>query len=241
MVRSVDSDFSAFLEFVETYDLSVVTADAKRRTSLRSAHKVYLAALHLWSRCNSMANEGAFELQTLVVPAESHAMLLFKEAIADLGSSLLCAVHGLYKQAQACLRSSVENFVRFSTSIFDANAAATTSVFELFASARLTPMYANDTDPLDKLHSLYGELCKFVHSATLDHMTGNHALETFPAYDEDGFQGWITAARSIVKGYYRSLIFSNRSIYLRAHFRTQEVFDLILSAKQRSDLLGDAP
>lgn len=239
MVRSVDSDFASFMEFVGTYTLTVVTADAKRRTALRSAHKVYLAALHLWSRCNSMAEAANFTLHTSNVPVTSLSMLLFKEAVADLGSSLLCAVHGLYKQAHACLRSSIENFVRFSTSVFDANAAATTSVSDLFNSARATQMFANDTDPLDKLHSIYGELCKFVHSATLDHMTGNHALETFPSFDEEKFQSWLSAARSIVKGYYRALIFANRSIYLQAHFRTQEVFDLIISAKQRITLLGE--
>lgn len=239
MVRSVDNDFAAFIEFVGAYNLSVVTADAKRRTALRSAHKIYLASLHLWSRCNAMAEAASFELNGFKIPAKGQSMALFKEAIADLGSSLLCAVHGLYKQAQACLRSSVENFVRFTTNVFDENAAASTSVFELFKSARDTPIYANDTDQLDRLHSLYGELCKFVHSASLDHMTGNHALQTFPAYDEAQFQSWLTAARSIVKGYYRTLIFANRSIYLRAHFRTQEVFDLVISAKQRGSLLGE--
>lgn len=238
MVRSVDSDFSGFLNFVETYDLAVVTSDAKRRTALRSAHKIYLASLHLWSRCNHMAEHGAFELHARKVTTGEFQMLQFKESIADLGSGLLCAVHGLYKQAQTCLRSSIENFVRFSTGVFDENAAATTSVFDLFASARTAPMYASDVKPLNKLHSIYGDLCKFVHSSTLDQMTGNHALETFPVYSEVEFQAWLSSTRAVVKEYYTALIFTNRAIYLRAHFRTQEVFDLVISAKQRSDLLG---
>jgi hypothetical protein len=88
-----------------------------------------------------------------------------------------------------------------------------------------------------QLRSLYTGLCKYSHSASLDHMSGVHALRHFPTFDIEVFKTWTEHAREASKAMMSTLFFSDPDIYLKAHFQTQEVFDLLIPAHVRKRLL----
>ncbi len=137
------------------------------------------------------------------------------------------------------LRSSIENYLRFSSGAFDKTGITTTSIYELFDIARKTdPFYGNREIYLDRLRSSYVELCKFSHSASLAHMAGIHALAHFPAFDTRAFQGWLAFAKKCMSAMATVTFIGQPSLYLNAHFKAQELIDLLIPTNVRLSLLN---
>lgn len=236
MSRLISNDFIEFSHYLSMYSLE----GAKHSTNaeLKRAHKYYYSILNLWAQFQYNLNHKGVFVDGYKIEKESALIPFLREAISDIGSGLFCCIHGAYKPAHMSLRSSIENFLRFSSGCFESEALTTTSVHRLFAVAKHTPLFSkNNTYFYSDLKSSYGELCKYTHSASLDYMFGVHALSHFPAIDKKSFESWNRHVESICKVIINSLVLSDPGVYLKAHFKVKEVLDVVLSDEVRVAIL----
>jgi hypothetical protein len=205
---------------------------------LKAGHKIYLPLLHVWSHCYLLATKKRLKLCDVKITKDSKELVFLKEGVSDIGNGFFCCFHGAYKPAHMALRSGIENFMRFIAGAFDSGAITTTSIFELFDIAKSTPPFGGTNAKYHgQLRSIYTALCKYSHSASLDHMSGVHALRHFPTFDIEAFKTWTEYASEASRAMTSILLFSDPDIYLKAHFLTQEVFDLLIPAHVRKRLL----
>jgi hypothetical protein len=241
MVRSVDDDFKKLCDFLSGYSLSHLSADEVQKPLLKKSHKLYLSILHLWAQCQHQVLNNHLLLDGVEVGPDSELLPFFREAVSDIGNGFFCCLHGVYKPAHMALRSSIENFLRFMSGGFDHSALTSTSVYELFDIAKQTvPFSAGKVRHHSRLQGSYKELCKFTHSASLDHMSGVHALSHFPSFDKDDLASWSEHAESVCEAIASTLCLSDRSLYLKSHYKTREVLDILLPMDVRLEILNEA-
>lgn len=238
MARDIDADFRLLKDFIDKYSLASIGQTESQLGVVKRAHKAYLPFLQFWSICLDEVATGEFSLFGQLIDAASQEFAHLREAVSDIGSGLFCCLHGAYKPGHMALRSSIENFLRFSASLFDERALTTTSIYELFDLARVTAPFADSrVTYIDKLRSNYSDLCKYTHSASLEHMVGIHALAHFPSFDEQVFDGWLTYAKSSMSSMAAVTVLGYPSIYLKAHFSAVELLDLLIPQSDRLVLL----
>ncbi|MES2408608.1 MAG: hypothetical protein V4528_14960 [Pseudomonadota bacterium] len=239
MVRAIDRDFESLNSFLEGYTLREIGHNVEQVKIVKAAHKSYLPFLQFWAICSDETAKNNFSIFSQPVLTESQEFSHLREAVSDIGSGLFCCLHGAYKPGHMALRSSIENYLRFSSGAFDKTGITTTSIYELFDIARKTdPFYGNREIYLDRLRSSYVELCKFSHSASLAHMAGIHALAHFPAFDTRAFQGWLAFAKKCMSAMATVTFIGQPSLYLNAHFKAQELIDLLIPTNVRLSLLN---
>jgi hypothetical protein len=238
MVRAIDKDFRQLQEYFTKYDLNHIAKNPSQLATVRAAHKAYLPFLQFWAIVSSVALKGGLKIYGVDLNVTSAQYAHLMEAVSDVGSGLFCCLHGAYKPGHMSLRSSIENFLRFAGGAFDPKALQTTSVYTLFALSKNTPAFANtNASYLIQLRSMYVELCKFSHSATLAHMAGIHALAHFPSFDEPAFQGWIRMAKECMTAMMAVALLGQPSLYSGAHFSAREVLDTLLPEAERLRLI----
>lgn len=238
MVRAVDSDFETLRTFLASYTLDGVVEDAEQLSVVRAAHKYYLSFLQFWAICSDEAQKGSLTFFQRKVEVDTPGYFSLREAISDVGSGFFCCLHGAYKPGHMSLRSSVENYLRFSAGGFNKSALTTTSIYNLFDIAKKTkPFIGSRRIYFDGLRSSYTELCKFSHSASLAHMAGIHALAHFPSFDEKAFQGWLAFAKTCMTAIVSVTLLGRPSLYLNCHFSAQELLDQLLPQSERLVIL----
>jgi hypothetical protein len=141
------------------------------------------------------------------------------------------------------LRSSIENFLRFSGGISDGQALKTTSVFVLFDIASATPQFLGERKKFhSQLRGIYTELCKETHTASLDHMASVHSLNHFPEFDARQFKNLSRHAKQVVVAVATVLTLACPELFLKAHFETKEIIEQIVAIKERKAILfGNHP
>jgi len=238
MVRAVDDDFKILKRYLSDYSLINVLDDSTNLLIVKSAHKTYLPFLQLWAICKDAFDKSIFEFFGHKVEESGGEFVHLKETISDIGSGFFCCLHGAYKPGYMALRSGIENFLRFAAGSFDSKAIETTSVYELFDIAKkTTPFATTHRDHLRVLRASYVELCQYTHSASLEHMSGIHALAHFPSFDETAFKGWITLARACIASMSSITLIGQPSLYNNAHFSAKELLDEMLPQTERLTLL----
>lgn len=241
MARGIDTDFQLLREFISNYRLDGLENDTGNLSVIKSSHKSYLPFLQLWSICSEKADKNEFIFFDREVKPVSPEFFNLRETISDTGSGLFCCLHGAYKPGHMALRSSIENFLRFATAPFDSSALTTTSIYDLFGLARnVKPFSGSRVVYIDRLRSAYVELCKYTHSASLDHMTGLHALAHFPTFEKDAFQEWVDCAKNCMSSIGAVIVLGNPSIFIEAHYSAKELLELLIPQDVRLALLrGD--
>jgi len=238
-VRETDKDFEFLKIFIEDYNLRAIGQNTSHLKDVKTAHKSYFSFLQFWSVCLNEANKKSFSIFNRQIPIETQEFLHLRESVSDVGSGLFCCLHGAYKPGYMALRSSIENYLRFSSGIFDGNAITTTSVYELFDIAKKIELFSNGRKTyLQHLRCSYIELCKYSHSASLNHMSGIHALDYFPTFDTQSFQSWLTLAKKCMTAMVTVTMLGNQNMYLKAHFNTRELIDLLIPKAERITILG---
>ncbi len=238
MARATSRDFEDLKTFLATYNLKSVVEDVERLNTVRSAHKCYLPFLQFWAILSDHAEKGTLNFYQHHVKVTDIEFNHLRETISDVGSGLFCCLHGAYKPGHMSLRSSIENYLRFASGRFDKLALTTTSIYDLFDIAKKTePFNGCRKHYLDQLRSSYSELCKFSHSATLEHMAGIHALAHFPSFDEKAFQIWQTFASTCMNAIATVTLLGQPSLYLNAHFSAKELLDQLLPQAARTSIL----
>lgn len=239
MVRSVDRDFNHLCSFVKEYSLASMATGSAEKPLLRKAHKLYLSLLHLWAQCHHRVQTSHLSMDGAVIAEDSDLLTYLREAVSDVGNGFFCCLHGAYKPAHMALRSSIENFLRFISGTSDSAALTTTSVYDLFDIAKTIPPLSGTRSTLhSSLRADYKELCKFTHSASLVHMSGVHALSHFPCFEGDAFDSWNSHAESVCTAMASAICLSDRSIYLKAHYKTKEILDLLLPTAVRLEIMN---
>lgn len=242
MSRAIDRDFARLNEFIKNYSIASVTADVDQLSTIKSAHKCYLPFLQFWAICLEEANKGTFNHYDQEIEGADLAFSYLREAVSDVGSGFFCCLHGAYKPAHMALRSSIENYLRFSAGAFDESALTTTSVYDLFDLAKSTvPFSADRTLYLGQLRASYVELCKYSHSASLAHMAGIHALQHFPSFDKETFVEWLKHARTCMAAMTCVTVTGQPSLYLTAHFHAREMLEELIPQPVRLMLLKNGP
>lgn len=238
MSRGVDSDFEALRVFIQKYSISAIAEKSNQLAIVKSAHKGYLPFLQFWAICADKAANGGLRIFGQDIDENSREFAHLRESVSDIGSGFFCCLHGAYKPAHMALRSSIENFLRFAASAFDAAALETSSIFELFNIAKNTTPFGSDRSRYVRtLRSSYVELCKYSHSVSLDHMVGINALEHFPSFDERVFRGWQKHAKDCMTSMATVTTYGCPSLYVGAHFRAQEMLDELIPQSVRLTLL----
>ena len=238
MARMIARDFEALKEYLESYTLNAVINNPRQLDVIKTAHKGYLPFLQFWSVCLDAANNNTFSIFGKRIDVSSQEFAHFREAVSDVGNGLFCCLHGAYKSGHMALRSSIENYLRFATGPFDKSGLSTTSVYELFDIAKTThPFIDRRTAYLEQLRNIYVELCKFTHSATLEHMAGIHALAHFPSFDENAFRKWLIFKKKCMGVMTTVTLLGQPSLYLNSHFTAKEVIDLLFSHSERLEML----
>lgn len=238
MARAIDHDFEALKKFIEKYSINSVVETPNQLVIIKSAHKSYLAFLQFWAIFLDEAEKDGLNIYGQKVQGTDLEFTHFREAISDVGSGLFCCLHGAYKPAHMALRSSIENYLRFSAGVFDKQALTTTSVYDLFDIAKNTQPFADYRSVyFGQLRSSYVELCKYSHSASLAHMAGIHALQHFPSFDEDTFLEWLKHAKCCTASMICVTVLGQPSLYLGAHFQAKEMLDELIPQPIRLALL----
>lgn len=238
MSREIDADFTLLSDFIENYKINQILQDQDGLSLIKKGHKDYLPFLQLWSICFERTKNDSFLFFKKKIGNNSQELLHLREAISDTGSGLFCCLHGAYKPGYMALRSSIENFLRFSSSPFIKGALTTTSIYELFNLAKKTePFLGARKTYIDQLRNCYVELCKYTHSTSLEHMAGVHALAHFPSFEGEAFQEWLSIANVCMRCMGVLIILGDPSIYLNSHFSSKELLELLIPKKERLTLL----
>lgn len=195
--------------------------------------------LYLLSELHFLAKTGTLVISDQKIDIGNINLFYIQESVSDVGSGLFCCLHGAYKPANMALRSSIENFLRFSAGIFDKKALETTSVFELFEISKATQSFTGLGHIFhSQLRSVYADLCKHTHTSTLEEMVGIHALNHFPSFDGQSFDLWSKNANTVVNAIGSVSALLNPNLLLKAHFRNQEIIELIVAAEIKKALLS---
>lgn len=114
--------------------------------------------------------------------------LYSRECLADLASSYMLTLMGGYKAARLGLRGAIENAIRVFTAASGQDVLVINSVYDLVESCKshwaTTPL---KVQTLTNLYSLYGDLCKTVHSSSVDYMSLRVPFETIMQFDKNEF------------------------------------------------------
>jgi hypothetical protein len=238
MARAINRDFEDLKNFLTKYSLQGVVENVERLNAVRSAHKCYLPFLQFWAILSDHAEKGTLSFYQQNVKVTDIEFTHLRETISDVGSGLFCCLHGAYKPGHMALRSGIENYLRFAAGRFDRLALTTTSIYDLFDIAKKTePFNGSRNHYLGQLRASYSELCKFTHSATLEHMAGIRALAHFPSFNEEAFKTWQIFASTCMNSIATVTLLGQPSLYLDAHFAAKELLDQLIPQSARTAIL----
>lgn len=205
MTRVVAQDFEALKVFFTEYSLQDSLNSPEFITSLKSFHKAYFSFLNLVMH---------LELQQYL-PSESCSR--FKESCSDIGQALFLMGHGAYKPANLILRSSIENFVKGVGFFEDPNILTMTSLYQVFDVAKTFKgcIGIDFINLINVLHTDYGTLCEYTHTATVAQMAHISALSVLPHFDVAKANQLNMMATRVLKNYLVIMIFSFKQAFFK--------------------------
>ena len=115
------------------------------------------------------------------------------------------------------------------------------SVFNLFDRVKAVSMFASLAEAMklyDHIHQEYRELCRDVHTATIENMTQLSALKTFPTFDEKQAEGLIRIVKTLIMSYVTLLSLKYNNHYHSIGFANKEVIENAL-IREYSDLINN--
>lgn len=239
MSRLIDKDFARLETFLQQYSLTDVLTSKTREQLVRRAHKYSLAALQIWASVDQLAKTGKLKIQGIELASTTAHFDQLAESFSDLTSAYFAALHGLYKPAHMSLRSAIETFVRGLTGLNSEDAANTKNVYKLFEIATDADVFKGTAKQhFDRIHQEYGTLCSYTHSATPAHMVKNYAMSSFPKQDIENLRVWVRHCETVIKAMLAILVFSDKSLYLRAGLGAQDVYEETVPKDARLYALG---
>lgn len=220
MTRKVVQDFDDLKKFINEYSLNTSLSLPEFIVSLKAFHKAYFSFLNLVTQ---------LEHQN-IWPVEVSYRL--KESCSDIGQALFLMCHGAYKPANLILRSSIENYAKGIGFYEDPSILTMKNLYEVFDVAKsFKGCTGIDFSKLmSSLHTDYGELCDYTHTATIDEMAHISALNVLPQFDIDKANALSTIATRVLKNYVIIILFSFKKEFFRIDPDNRDSILCILSA-----------
>lgn len=205
MTRAVQQDFNALKVFFTEYSLENSLGSPKFISSLKSFHKAYFSFLNLVMHLEHQR----------FLPSE--VCDRFKESCSDIGQSLFLMGHGAYKSANLILRSSIENFAKGIGFFEDPDVLTMTSLYKVFDVARTFRKcsFSDFSILINSLHTEYGGLCEYTHTATTSQMAHISALNVLPHFDFAKADQLNKLANRVLKNYLIIIIFSFKAEFFK--------------------------
>lgn len=184
MLRFVKDDWERLQSYLSEYRIGGEIESGEGADLVKRMHKATLASFQLLAKLEGLASTGELYLCGINIDNCGLPFLFITETFSDIASTLFLSLHGLYKPAQASVRSSIEVFVRGGAALTASEALGTKNVYELFEVASAQAIFSGSSQgAFAKLRELYSSLCLFVHSASPAHMARSFALANYPRVD----------------------------------------------------------
>ncbi|MFZ6846032.1 hypothetical protein [Undibacterium sp. RuTC16W] len=236
MSRTIPKDYASLISFLEKYTLNDKLADQDFAPLLKGIHKRYLALLTLLAEVETQANDSRLLQDPNFLQTHSY----FKESISDIGSSYFCFIHGTIKPSKIMIRSSIETIIKGITANEFPNVLVSKSVFGVLDEAKKTAFFQRQIEGklFAQLETIYGELCKDVHTATTKNMAHVSALNTFPSFDKQS----SSEAKKIIIDTSRIVLAIGcifyKNYFLKMHFENKEIVTASLDKSIKKYLNG---
>lgn len=223
-MRKLDIEIAEIEDFIDNLRFSSIMGSTdQHRRQFKLAYKQFHALL-VWG----------IVMDTLVDDS-SGSSTYFRETLSDMSHSFLLTLMHVYKPARMSLRSGIENFVRSLLLIRGVDPTQISSVFELFAEAKL--QYKDEDVVLsnvNELHRNYVELCKTVHSTKIDYMSLSVPFEHICVFQNGRYTATVRCICSVSSAANQAMFFLWHSHLGRIGHRNEDlVRDAIPRALKR--------
>ncbi len=222
--------------YLEGYELPDVVKNASHKRRLKTIYRHYHALLtwHAYFQENKPTEfKGEKEFQIF--------LLYLSECVSDICQAIFLWSHGLYKPCNLILRSSIENFFR-SIGLQEGQAILEIeSTFELARVIRATNIVQGSPAArvqFDRLWSVYGELCKYVHTADRSYMSLTTAVGVFPRFDQEEARETSEMMRKCITANYGLLCLMFPKYYRKFHHGDYDAVSDVLPKAVRQKLGG---
>lgn len=146
------------------------------------------------------------------------AKIRLEECLSDFSAAYLLFLASAYKPAIASLRGGIENFIRAILHFEGVDSEGVGMVWELFVAAKdhFKRVDGNVEARIISLHSAYGELCKFVHTSSVEYMSLRVPFQCIFKYSQKEY----VITRGFLADTFR---LSHEALFLVAHTRIAAV------------------
>lgn len=232
---SVNKSFQELSAYLGSYNLTAITAEAEFNKGLKSSYKRYHALL-IW---HANLSKGCIWPTKKTKSKEFSAY--FSECISDLCLAIFLYSHGTYKPSFLILRSSLENFIKCICIHEDQKVLNIKSVYEIVGIGKQTGIITSSDSAskhYKKIMDYYSDLCGFVHTADIAHMTLTNAVGVYPLFDKANATECEKMMRACITSMCCILCVMFRARFRSMHHSEQDLISDILPKLVRKELGG---
>ncbi len=224
MSRRVKDDFEKLIGFFGSYSIEPNIKNAEFQTFLSTYHKRYFAYLTF------IAELSQYQSKALLSGLNESQYIFYTESCSDCGLALFDSVNGNYKGSRLFLRSSIENFMKAICLDEDMTIDQEKNVYTLFERAKAISFFSIETTKnlFDIIHQQYKELCKDVHTATINNMVQLSALNTLPSFDVAQAKRVEVVVLSLIPAYVTLLALKYNAFYHNIYYENRDVIQTTL-------------
>lgn len=224
MSRRVKDDFEKLIGFFGSYSIEPNIKNAEFQTFLSTYHKRYFAYLTF------IAELSQYQSKALLSGLNESQYRFYTESCSDCGLALFDSVNGNYKGSRLFLRSSIENFMKAICLDEDMTIDQEKNVYTLFERAKAISFFSIETTKnlFDIIHQQYKELCKDVHTATINNMVQLSALNTLPSFDVAQAKRVEVVVLSLIPAYVTLLALKYNAFYHNIYYENRDVIQTTL-------------
>ncbi len=185
MSRLIKDDYIRLIEFLKKYSLLPLIESDDFLNLLSQQHKYYYALLIFLTELKYQDFDPTPIYNSQYSEVKQKFFNYLEESISDIGTAFFVCLHGCYKASGQILRSSIENFIKSISSVESPKILTQKNMNLVLEIASKTKFYQNtETKKLfSELKGNYTELCKTVHTATVQDMQHITALGNFPTFN----------------------------------------------------------
>lgn len=173
----LDVDLAEIEIFLKNFKASNPNiSDRPYAAKVKSSYKQFHALL-VWGLVSDKFNDGKLK-----------KFLYFKECLSDISHAYFLNLCSLYKSSRSSLRSGIENAIRVVLFEKEIDVTKIGSVFDLFGEAKSAYKTEGVAQNLIlRLNTIYGELCKSVHSSSTDYLSLSVPFEKLSEFNKKQF------------------------------------------------------
>jgi hypothetical protein len=197
-MKKLDQDIAEIVAFVRKLRFSSqISHSDQTKTQFKNAYK-YFHAMLVWG------------LVAEALPSDRGSTKnYFREVQSDLAYALLLTLMQYYKPARSSLRSGIENFIRVLLLDRGVDVSKILTVYTLFIEAKkIFSSNQSVKKNIEQLQSLYGDLCKTVHSVKPDYMSLEVPFEKLGIFQSGRFGTNLTTVRSAAEAMNQGIFFT---------------------------------